>query len=334
MILWLASTDTGIGRGRPAKASACLSDNHSADRHSWGRILGAAVALTLLLSGSVQAQGPRMRSVNPALGGGESDRSTSIQMRPAYMWAFNEIWFRDGDNALIRPSKKEVTLNSPALAIEVERSLMSDLSLRVQGFVNLPTDSRTDFLFDRPDQQRQTSLAWDTRSRFITGDLSMIYSLGPDDSPLRAGFVAGYRYHDFAYDSTRSQFPSGIFEDRMQVHVPYTGVYYEDKGFMGSNLRLDLVWSPLTLATLQSERTMLGTWMRIDGHAITGLWFDSYFAWSVSAGRGFSLGLFGRYNFIELSGGATIKNGDFSTRFSMDSRHHVILTGLSLAYAF
>jgi len=286
------------------------------------------------MCGSVHGQAPLMRGAKPAPASEASGRSTRIQARPAYMWAFNEIWFRDGDNALIRPSKKEVTLNSLALAMELERSLMSDLSLRVQGLVNLPTDSRTDFLFDRPDQQAQTALAWDTRSRFIAADLSLVYSVGPADSPLRAGFVMGYRFHDFAYDSTRTQFPTGIFDDRIQIHVPYTGVYYEDRSFMGSNLRLDLVWSGLTLATLQSERTMQGTWMRIDGHAITGLWFESYFAWTVAVTRGFSLGVFARYSFIELSGGATIKKGASSTRFSMDSRHHVILTGLGLMYAF
>lgn len=300
---------------------------------SWGRVPAVAVVV-VLLCGLVEAQGPWMRNpgMRPVLEA--SGRSGLMQAQPAYLWGYNEIWFRDGDNALIRPSKKEVTLNSPALAVEVEKSLASDLCLRVEALCNLPTDSRTDFLFDRPDQHWQTALAWDTRSRFIFADVSLAYLLGPDDPAQRAGFMAGYRYHDFAYDSTRSQPPSGVFEDRIQIHVPYTGVYYEDRSFMGTNLRLDVVWSSLTLATVQSERTMLRTLMRIDGHAVTGLWFDAYFAWTAPITRSFSMGAFTRYTFIELSGGATIKNGAFSTRFSMDSRHHIILTGVALSYAF
>jgi len=333
-VIRLASTDIGIGRGRPAKPPVSRSRIGATLRVWLRRVLAAMIALAALLYGSVHAQTPPIRGAKLSPTNEASSRSTSIQVRPAYMWGYNEIWFRDGDNALIRPSKKEVTLNSPALAIEVEKSLMSDLSVRLQGLVNLPTDSRTDFLFDRPDQQRQTSLAWDTRSRYIAGDLSLVYSIGPDDSPLQAGLVVGYRYNDFTYDSTRANYPPGIFEDRLQIHVPYTGVYYEDRGFVGSNLRLDLLWSPLTLATLESERSMLGTWMRIKGHSITGLWLESYFAWTVPVTRRFSLGPFARYNFIELSGGATIKNGALSTRFSMDSRHHLIFTGLSLSYAF
>ena len=59
--------------------------------------------------------------------------------------------------------------------------------------------------------------------------------------------------------------------------------------------------------------------MQIEGHSVTGFWLESVFGWSVPLTENALVGLFVKYNYLELSGGATVKTGLSETRFSMDS---------------
>jgi len=291
---------------------------------------GAAVwCIILLWAGSLLGADPIARKNDQSARGHPEGKSSMVEARPAYLWGFNEIWFRDGDNPNIRPGKREITLNSPALGLQGEKFLMRDLALRAGGWFNLPQTWRNDSVLGEG-----PSLAWDTRARYLCADLSVAYHLGLGGTPYRAGLAAGYRYNDFLYRSERADEPAGVSEDHMQVHVPYLGVHYAHNDFKGSILRLDFLWSVLTLSRYESERRLEGEPLKINGHALTGLWLESVFAWSFPLTDNFLLGAFAKYNFMELSGGATIRGGGSSTRFSMDSRHHLIHTGLAATYTF
>ncbi len=303
----------------------------------------SALALVMISVGCSSAQVPPFNLWAPLPGGGVSEKKSMLEARPAYMWGWNEIRLRDGDSPNlidsphIRPSKKEVTLNSLALGLYGERFFTDDLSVGVQLWANIPAESRRDFFFDtlRPDRDPRVALAWDTRARYLSGDLSLVWYLGLGSAPYRAGLVVGYRYNDFKYDSNRNSLPAGTFRDHMQVHVPYVGIHYSHVRFAGTVVTLDLSWSPLTLSRYDSTRQQLPDLATyIDGHSLTGLWFDGLLGWYVPLSSSVTVGLFARYNYLELSGGATVKSGIYSTRFSMDSRHHLTFAGAGVTYAF
>ena len=85
---------------------------------------------------------------DPFPSGDATGQSSIVEGRFGYLWGFNEIWLRDGDNSLIAPAKKEVTLNSLAFGLYGETFLLSDLTARVQAWINVPNESGNDFLFD------------------------------------------------------------------------------------------------------------------------------------------------------------------------------------------
>ncbi|MEJ2718692.1 MAG: hypothetical protein P8182_16435 [Deltaproteobacteria bacterium] len=291
-------------------------------------IVLSALLLVGVVPGNAKAAGILAGFRDPFPSGAATGQSSIVEGRFGYLWGFDEIWFRDGDNSLIGPAKQEVTLNSLAFGLYGETFLLSDLTARVQAWINVPNEWRNDFLFDGVER------AWDSRTRYLGVDLSIAYFFGLGGPPYRAGLVAGYRYNDFDYRSHLVSLEAGSFNDHLQVHIPYLGISYAHSRFMGSVVRLDILASWLTLCRLDGERDLEGEAMQIDGHSVTGFWCEALFAWSFPLTENALAGLFVKYNYLELSGGATVKLGLSETRFSMDSRSHLILTGLTVSYAF
>jgi len=305
-------------------------------------------ALVLVCVGDASAQAPPLGLWAPLPGGGHGEKKSMLEARAGYMWGWNEIRLRDGDspNLLgsphIRPSKKEVILDSLALGLHGERFFTEDLAFGVQLLGNVPTENRTDFFFDTlgPDRDPRVARAWDTRARYLSGDLSLAWYLGLGGAPYRAGLVLGYRYTNFRYDSNRNSSPeAGTFRDDMHIHVPYVGIHYSHVRFAGTVVTLNLSWSVLALSRYDATRQLPGDFPNpvttyIDGHSLTGKWFDSMLGWYVPVSSTATVGIFARYNYLELSGGATAKSGVPSTRFSLDSRHHLIFCGAGVTYVF
>lgn len=273
-----------------------------------------------------------------------------VEGRVGYLWGVNTIWFRDGTNDNSPPGKKEVRLDGPVFGIQGKtRVLTDDLGLRAQAWITLPQKTRGHFFLDLTDNaQGLTSRAWDTESRYLAVDVAAIYYLGPFGHhinhlgsvgmPYTAGLVAGYRYNNLDYRSTRSAPDTGTFHDHIHVHIPYIGVHYAHEDFAGSLVRLDILASPLTLTQLDAERHLTGVITRFEGQSVTGFWFESLFSWSWPVSNRAFLGIFTNYNYLELSGGATVNRSEGaaldSTRFSMDSITHVIMAGVSGVVTF
>ncbi|MFZ5867291.1 MAG: hypothetical protein ACOYXY_15510 [Thermodesulfobacteriota bacterium] len=280
-------------------------------------------------SQAVYGGGPTFQpSCPPSFCYGMSQKRSMVEGRFGYFWGWHEIRLREGDNELIPPSKKEVTLSSPIFSAQAETFPMKDLAVRVQGWLNVPQTHRNEVWFDR----RWT--AWDTRSRYLAADLSAVYHFGMGGMPYTAGLVGGYRFYDFDYTSQAVTGPAGDFQDHLSVHVPYVGVYYAHSQFIGSVVRLDILAAPITLARYRSDRSLSNSMFHIDGHAVTGFWFESLFEWLLPLTENALAGVFAQYNYLELSGGATVEADGRSTRFSMDSRHNLIVLGLSATYTF
>jgi hypothetical protein len=250
-----------------------------------------------------------------------------LEARAGYLWGVNEIRFRDGDNAIIAPGKIELNVNGLIFGLQGETFVMKDLTVRAQAWINIPQELRSDFLLDR------TRRSWDTRAQFFEADLSVIYHLGLGGMPYTAGLTAGYRFDNFDYKSTLVA-AAGTFHDHIHVHIPYLGIYYAHSNFVGSVVRLDILASPFTLSRVDGAQDLAGSITQIDGQSLTGFWFESFFGWSRPVGRSAFLGAFVKYNYLGLSGGATLEINNSSTRFSMDSWHHLFATGLTATYTF
>jgi hypothetical protein len=267
------------------------------------------------------------------------------------MWGVNALWLRDGDNDNSPAGKKEISLESPVFGIQAEtRAITDDLALRVQGWINLPQTTRGDFMLDRSAEAERTLTArsWETESRYLAADVAAIYHLGPFGShlnrlgsigmPYTAGLVAGYRYTNFDFRSTRSAPPTGTFHDHFHIHIPYIGVHYAHEDFAGSLVRLDINASPFTLSRMDAERQLTGVITQFEGESVTGFWFESFFSWSKPVSDGAYIGMFVNYNYLELSGGATVDRAQSgvlnSTRFSMDTIGHLIMAGISGVLTF
>jgi hypothetical protein len=257
-----------------------------------------------------------------------SGKKSMLEARTGYLWGFNEIRFRDGDNANIFPGKQEVGLDSMIFGLQGETFATDDLAVRAQAWLNIPHENRSDFYVDR------TVLGWDTQARYFQADLAAIYHIGLRGMPYAAGLVAGVRYNNFDYSSRRVAAPGGTFNDHLHVYIPYTGVYYAHNDFLGSVVRLDVFFSPFTFSRLDASQNINNSVMQVDGHSITGCWFETLFEWSKMAGENILIGAFGKYDYLELSGGATLTKGGAATRFSMDSWHHLFRAGLGLTYMF
>ncbi len=296
-------------------------------------------ALILLLPTITAAQ-----SYNPVMGRSSffhdhSPKNSSLELGLGYSFGFNWILFRDGDNANFLPTKKEIPLDSLAFGLQGHTFLTSDLAVGTQGWINIPEKIRSTFVLYPATPIVESGLAtattsWDTSARYIEADLSASYFFGLHGMPYAAGLTAGYRFTDLSYDSVQVSAPSGTFYDHFQVHIPYLGVYYGHTELIGSTFRLDLLMSPITLARLDSNRLQVPLPVQIDGHSVTGFWFESLFEFSVPVSGEAFVGAFAKYNYLELNGGATMMNAVQSTRFSMDSRKHLFITGLNLSYRF
>ena len=280
--------------------------------------------------------------------GKQSERSSLLEARVGYLWGTNAIRFRDGDNDNSPAGKKEVSLESPLFGVHGGTRLKDDLAVRVQAWINLPQKTRGDFYLDRSSAGTLTSRAWETGSRYLAADIGLIYHLGPFGShinylgtvgmPYTAGLVAGYRYTNFDYTSTRSAPPTGTFHDHFHIHIPYLGVHYAHEKFVGSLVRLDVLASPLTLSRLDAERHLTGVITQIEGESVTGFWFESLFSWSWPVSDGVFLGMTATYNYLELSGSAAVDRAEAgvlnATRFSLDSITHLISIGVTGVVTF
>jgi hypothetical protein len=287
---------------------------------SW--ILLTLFAALLMMPMSASAQHMSSFSGHP------SPEKSLVEGGFGYSFGFNQILFRDGDNANFAPAKKEIGLDSMVFEVQGQTSVSPDLAVRIQGWINIPREIRSNFILER------ISRSWDTQARQIEADLAAIYTFGFPGIPYTAGLIAGYRYCDLNYSSVQVPTPSGTFHDHFQVHIPYLGVYYRHDRFVGSVVRLDVVASPLTLSRLDSQLRQQPLITEIEGQSITGIWFETLFEWATDFSNGALVGLMAKYNYLELSGGATMRNGIQSTRFSMDSRKHLFVTGLTAGYRF
>jgi hypothetical protein len=76
-------------------------------------------------------------------------KKSLIEARTGYLWGINEIRFRDGDNDIIPPGKKELNVNGVIFGLQGETFVMRDLAVRAQAWINIPQALRSDFLLDR-----------------------------------------------------------------------------------------------------------------------------------------------------------------------------------------
>jgi len=288
----------------------------------------ALILLVIVQASAALAWGPFTVQSGESTGSGYSERKGMLEARGGYLWGTNQLRFRDGDNDLMAPAKKEISLESPVFGILAETYRSTDFALRAQGWINLPQNRRSDWLMDR------TARQWETQARYLAGDLSVAYYLGLGGMPYSAGLAAGYRYVDHDYQSATPRNAVGYYEDHLHVHIPYLGVFYGNGDFAGTVVRLDLHVSPLTMSRLDSEQNFNGVQTQVEGHSMTGLWFESLFSWCFPVTRSALIGVFVNYSFMELSGGTTVRRTGQSTRFSLDSRSHLTMVGLTAAYSF
>lgn len=272
-------------------------------------------------------------------GPGSSGKKSMLEARVGYLWGFNQILFRDGDNDLILPGKQKLDLDSMIFGLQGETFATEDLAVRAQAWINIPHENRSDFFPDRsPGLPQYGWLGWDSQVRYLQADLAAIYHIGLRGMPYAAGLVAGARYNNFDSLSKRVSSPTGTFRDHLHVYIPYTGVYYAHNDFLGSVMRLDVFFSPFTFSQLDAEEKLAGTVTQIDGHSLTGYWFETLFEWSAPVGDSVLLGALAKYNYLVLSGGATLNRNvsstPYSTRFSMDSLHHLFVVGFGVTYMF
>ncbi len=260
--------------------------------------------------------------------GPASHKKSLVEGAFGYSFGFNDILLRDGDNANFAPEKKEIGLDSMVFSVQGQTFVTSDVAVRVQGWINIPQEIRSNFILDG------VTRSWDTQARQIEADLAAIYVFGFPGIPYAAGLTVGYRYCDLNYSSVQVAVPSGTFHDHFQIHIPYLGVYYTHHEFAGSIVRLDVLASAFPLSRLDSQRRQQLLITEIEGQSVTGFWFETLFEWTSDFSGGAQVGLMAKYNYLELSGGATVRNGIQSTSFSMDSRKHLFVTGLTVGYRF
>ena len=287
-----------------------------------------AIIMLVALPAAISAAEFMPYPVPPPMFSHVPQKKSLIEARAGYLWGINEIRFRDGDNAIIAPGKKDLNVSGVIFGLQGETFVMTDLAVRAQAWINIPQALRSDFLLDR------TSRSWDTRAQFFEADLSVIYHLGLGGMPYTAGLTAGYRFDNFDYKSANVAVPGGSFHDHVHVHIPYLGIYYAHSNFVGSVVRLDVLASPFTISRLDGAQDLAGSITQVDGHSLTGFWFESFFGWSKPIGQSAFLGAFAKYNYLGLSGGATVERDNSSTRFSMDSWHHLFVSGLTATYTF
>jgi hypothetical protein len=239
----------------------------------------------------------------------------------------NRIFLRDGDNAQIGPEKREIGIQSPILQLQGQTRRSSDWLLRLQTWINLPQTYRHEW------SNSEKTEGWDTKAGTVGADLSGGYLLGLGGFPYSAAPVVGYRYENFRYDSTKVLDSQVSVDDRIQVHIPYIGVYYDNSDFVNSVVKLDLRTSFLTLAQIDSSGSP-GARPRLTGNSVLGFWFEAMFSWNVKISERSRMGFFADYYYLELTGGITADRSGKSTRFSLDSRLNTGVAGISFSYLF
>ncbi len=299
-------------------------------------MLLAAVSVFVAGPASGMDLGPSVM-LGPGMSKPESKKRDLLQCRPGYLFGTNRLQFREGDNAHILPSVQDVYLFTGMLGVEVRKFLGKDIGIRVQGSINIPDRSRNDFLLFDGESVRVRS--WKTRCRAMDADVGLVYDFALGVMPYDAGLLAGCKYHHFEYSSDGED-KSGPFRNSMHVLIPNLGFYYVNSDLAGFRVRFDLNASPAVFSRVYADGYVGDSTLRIDGHSLTGAWYDTSFVVSAPVTEGFELGVSCRYNYLELTGGATLnsvrlRDGQYaSTRFSMDSRHHLFVVALSGAYAF
>ena len=115
-----------------------------------------------------------------------------IEARTGYLWGFNEILFRDGDNYLIPPGKQELGLDSMIFGLQGETFASEDLAVRAQAWINIPHENRSDFFPNRSLNGPYFGwLGWDSQVRYLQADVAVTEVLLDLDE-----CVAGNRGHE------------------------------------------------------------------------------------------------------------------------------------------
>lgn len=262
-----------------------------------------------------------------------SDRNSEIELRLGYLVGANRIFLRDGNDVSITPEKREIGIQSPLLQLQGQTRRSSDWLLRLQTWTNLPQTYRHDWVgFDR-ETGRYRPKGWDTKALTVGADISGGYLLGLGGFPYSAAPVVGYRYTTFRYDSTSVSDSQANFDDRIQVHIPYIGVYYDNSDFVNSVVKLDLRTSLLTLAQIDSSGSHEAR-PRWTGNSVLGFWFEAMFSWNVKISERGRIGFFADYYYLEFTAGITASQGNERRNFSLDSRLNTGVAGTSFSYLF
>jgi hypothetical protein len=275
--------------------------------------------------------GPRHVGMSPIT------KSAFLEARVGGLLGQGELRLREGDNDRVKPGRRNIDFSSWLFSAHGEKFVTDNLAVRVQGWANIPPSHKTDFFLDG-------GVQWETNTRYLAGDLAAVLHFGRGMTPYSAGLIGGYRHNFFQMYSERPIDPVDEYRERSQVHIPYIGVYYAHSNFLGLVARFDVHASPIALSTVRgSSRTSYRPYdeeRNLDGHSLTGIFFESFLQMNVPLSESFLAGAYARYDFLELHGGATVdsnrtdRTARTETRFSMDSRFHKLILGVSCAFTF
>jgi len=262
-----------------------------------------------------------------------SKRNSEIALGPGYFAGAHRMFLRDGNNNLITPEKREIGSQSPLLQATGQTRRSGDWLLRLQAWTNVPQTYRHDWWIYDKQERRYVAQAWDTKALTAGADIAGGYLLGLGGFPYSAAPVVGYRYMTLRYDSTRVADSRENYYDRIQVHLPYIGVYYDNSDFVNSVVKLDLRTSVLTLAQINSSgsRALMPA---LAGNSVFGFWFEAMFSWNIWISERASMGLFAEYSYLEFTASVTASEGNSRTSFYLDSRSHAGSAGIVLSYLF
>lgn len=321
--------------------------------HSWERLCGdtatdlppagsrilisllimALITLVFPVTGPAFDMGPFMGPRH--VGMSPITKKTLFEARVGALLGYSELRIREGDNDHVLAGRRNVDFHSWVFSAQAERFITQNLAVRAQGWINIPPAHKSDFFFDGGVQWRNTT-------QYAAFDLAGVLHFGRGMTPYSAGLIGGYRFNFFDIYSERPTKDQDEYKERSQVHIPYLGVYYAHSNFLGGVARLDLHASPIVVSTVKgSSLTSINSreLRTLDGHSLTGIFFDSFLQWSIPLSDSFLAGAFARYEFLELHSGATVNShitgrSETETHFSMDSRFHKVLLGLSATFTF
>ncbi len=324
------------GTSDPWKGSCAPDVNHLAFIGALCLVFLLITALFAMVS-PVKAQafdmgpfmGPRHVGMSPIT------KKTLFEARVGALLGYSELRIREGDNPHVLAGRRNVDFHSWIFSAQAERFITQNLAVRAQGWINIPPAHKSDFFFDG-------GVQWRSTTQYLAFDLAGVLHFGRGMTPYSAGLIGGYRFNYFDIYSERPTVDQDEYKERSQVHIPYIGVYYAHSNFLGGVARFDLHASPLAISTVKgaSNASITEQELRtLDGHSLTGIFFDSFLQWSIPISESFLAGAFARYEFLELHSGATVNNRvggqlETETHFSMDSRFHKVILGLSASFTF